>query len=76
MVYATKQTATHHPAQFYRLPHLKQRLGVSGSTIWNWIKQGKFPRGHKLSENVTAWDAESIERWAQDHIAASKKAGV
>jgi prophage regulatory protein len=60
------------PQQFYRLPHLKQRLGVSGSTIWNWIKQGKFPRGTKLSENITAWDRDSIEAWEKSRIAASQ----
>lgn len=76
MANATQQTATPHPAQFYRLPHLKQRLGVSGSTIWLWIKQGKFPHGTKLSANVTAWDAASIEEWAQERIAASQKEGV
>lgn len=60
------------PQQFYRLPQLKQRLGVSGSTIWNWIKQGKFPRGVKLSENCTAWSASDLEAWVQSRIAASK----
>lgn len=61
---------------FYRLPHLKQRLGVSGSTIWSWIKQGKFPPGISLSQNVTAWDAQAVDRWCADRIAASQKAGV
>jgi prophage regulatory protein len=68
--------ATQHnkqqPTQFYRLHTIKQRLGVSGSTIWSWIKQGKFPRGIKLSPNCTVWDAEDIEAWAQSRIAASK----
>lgn len=71
MANATQQTPP-HPAQFYRLPTLKQRLGVSSSTIWSWIKQGKFPRGTKLSDNVTAWDASLVEAWAQSRIAASK----
>ncbi len=66
------QCTSSQPALFYRLPHLKQRLGVSGSTIWNWIKQGKFPRGIKLSENCTAWNAADVEAWAQSRIAASK----
>lgn len=68
---ATQQT-TQYPTQFYRLPTLKQRLGVSGSTIWSWIKQGKFPRGIKISDNVTAWNAAEVEAWAQSRIAASK----
>ena len=68
----TIDKATPHSTQFYRLPTLKQRLGVSGSTIWSWIKQGKFPRGIKISDNVTAWNAAEIEAWAADRIAASK----
>lgn len=66
------QQATHHPAQFYRLPTLKQRLGVSGSTIWSWIKQGKFPRGIIISDNITVWESQAVERWAAERIAASQ----
>jgi len=61
-----------YPAQFYRLPQLKARLNVSGSSIWAWVKAGKFPKPIKLSENCTAWDAASVEQWAQERIAASK----
>jgi predicted DNA-binding transcriptional regulator AlpA len=67
----TQQTAT-HPAQFYRLPHLKTKLNVSGSSIWAWVKAGKFPKPIKLSENCTAWNAAEVEAWAQSRIASSK----
>lgn len=67
-----QHSATPHPAQFYRLPQLKQRLGVSGSSIWAWVKAGKFPKPVKLSDNVTAWEAQAVERWAEERIAASK----
>jgi prophage regulatory protein len=70
MANSTQQTAP-YTAQFYRLSTLKQRLGVSGSTIWSWIKQGKFPRGIKISDNVTAWNAADVERWAAARITAS-----
>ena len=66
------QQTTPHPAQFYRLPILKQRLGVSGSTIWSWCKKGTFPKPTKLSENYTAWNAAEVEAWAQSRIAASQ----
>lgn len=70
---ATKQhTHTHQAIQFYRLPDLKAKLGVSGSTIWNWIKQEKFPRGIKISENITGWDSQAVERWMAERIAASQ----
>jgi len=59
--------------QFYRLPQLKARLSVSGSSIWSWVKQGKFPKPVKLSENTTAWNAAEIDAWAQSRIAASRQ---
>ncbi len=62
--------------QFYRLPHLTKRIGVSGSSIWAWVKKGTFPKPVKLSPNCTAWTAESVEKWAADRIEASRKAGV
>ena len=59
--------------QWHRLSQLKKRLNVSGSSIWSWIKQGKFPPPVKLSENVSAWTDEAIEVWEQSRIAASQK---
>lgn len=57
---------------FYRLSDVKQRIGVSGSSIWAWTKNGSFPRPIKLSENCTAWQAADVEAWAAERIAASK----
>ncbi|MCB5184012.1 AlpA family phage regulatory protein [Methylobacillus gramineus] len=62
--------------QFYRLPQLKVLLGVSGSTIWSWTKQGLFPKPIKLSTNVTAWKASDVDAWAQARIEASQSQEV
>ena len=59
--------------QFYRLPQLKALLGVSGSSIWAWVKKGTFPAPIKLSENTTAWHVADIEAWAQARIDSSQK---
>ncbi len=58
--------------QFYRLPQLSQRLGVSGSTIWGWCKKGTFPKPIKLGENTTAWNAADVDAWAKNRIEAGK----
>ena len=65
--------ATSKPTQFYRLPQLKARLNVSGSSIWAWVRAGKFPKPIKLSENTTAWDAASVDQWCADRIADSQR---
>lgn len=68
---ATQQTSP-LPAQFYRLPKITAKFEVSRSSIWAWVKVGKFPRPIKLSENCTAWNAADVEQWAAERIAASK----
>ena len=59
--------------QFFRLPQLKARLGVSGSSIWAWVKKGTFPAPIKLSENTTAWHLSDIEAWENARIQASQQ---
>lgn len=57
---------------FYRLPQLKASLNVSGSSIWAWVKAGKFPKPVKLAENTTAWRATDIDEWVNSRISSSK----
>ena len=69
----SKNPAATKATVFYRLPKVREICGgVSPSTIWGWVKNGEFPKPHKLSANCTAWNAADIEVWAQSRIAASK----
>lgn len=68
----SKQNESFTP-QFYRLPQLKARLGVSGSSIWAWVKKGTFPAPIKLAENTTAWHLSDIEAWEKSRIQASQR---
>ena len=72
MANASQQPQT--TAQFLRIAHLAKQLQVSKSTIWAWLKAGKFPKPVKLSDNCTAWLAADVEAWAADRIAASQPA--
>lgn len=69
----TSKSQTIITPQFYRLPQLKTRLGVSGSSIWGWVKKGTFPAPIKLSENTTAWLLSDILEWENARIQASQQ---
>lgn len=43
-----------------RIAKVQQRVGLGRSTIWLWIKQGRFPQGIKLSPSVTVWRESEI----------------
>jgi predicted DNA-binding transcriptional regulator AlpA len=36
-------------------------LPVGKTTLWQWVRDGKFPRPVKLSTRVTAWKAEDVQ---------------
>jgi prophage regulatory protein len=58
--------------QFYRLSQLKEKLSVSRSSIWSWVKDGSFPKPIKLGKNCTAWNSEDIHAWVRSRIDLSK----
>jgi prophage regulatory protein len=62
------------PQQFLRLNGVTKRIGISGSSVWNFVKAGTFPSPIKLSPNCTAWVTAEVDQWAADRIAASRKA--
>jgi prophage regulatory protein len=46
-----------------RLPEVLQRIPVSKSSWWAWIKDGKAPAGVKLGLRVTAWRESDINEF-------------
>ena len=51
---------------YLRLPEVLRVIPVSKSTWWLGIAKGKYPRGVKLSERITAWHVDDIRRCIAD----------
>ena len=64
-----------HEIQFYRVSHLQEKLGVSRSSLWSWVKQGTFPKPIKLGKNCTAWNSNDINNWIAERKSISEKGG-
>lgn len=47
----------------YRAKPLAKSLGIGVSTLWDWVRNGKFPKPLKLGENLTAWRADEVHAW-------------
>ena len=52
---------------FVRLPEVLKVFPVSKSTWWGGVKDGRFPKGVKLSEKITAWRVEDIKELISSH---------
>lgn len=46
-----------------RLSQLLPFLPIGKSTVWAWVKDGKFPPPIKLSKTVTVWRNQDIHNW-------------
>ena len=48
-----------------RLNELSKQFSIPKSTIWYWIKQGKFPKPIKLGERCNAWRESELNAWLE-----------
>lgn len=46
-----------------RLPQVLARVPVGRSTLWGWVRDGRFPKPIKLGPMTTAWRASEISAW-------------
>lgn len=57
------------PFHFLRLPEVLATVGVSKSTLYAWIKEGKFPRPVHLSATAAVWVSIEVAEWMQARVA-------
>jgi prophage regulatory protein len=55
-----------------RLPTVKARTGLSRSTIYLRISEGRFPRPVSLGSRAVGWIESEINTWLAERIAASR----
>jgi prophage regulatory protein len=46
---------------FLREKHVLQIVPVAHSTLWAWVREGKFPAPLKLSERITVWRSSDVQ---------------
>lgn len=48
-----------------RRPEVEARTGLSRSTIYQWMKDGKFPQPVALGTRLVAWRASDVNAWLE-----------
>lgn len=56
---------TNKDVGFYRIDQVIAMLGISKSTWWLWVQNGKAPKGYKLARNVTVWKRSDIHAFCE-----------
>jgi len=58
-----------------RLPEVKNRTGLSRSSIYLKIKDGSFPKPIRISKRAIGWPNNVIDEWIDQRIEQSQKRG-
>jgi prophage regulatory protein len=40
-------------------------LPVSKTTVWRWVREGRFPPPFKLGDSVTVWNLDQVEAFIE-----------
>lgn len=57
-----------------RLPRVKDRTGLSRSSIYLKISQGLFPKPISLGARAVGWVESDIDQWLSEQIESSRQA--
>lgn len=56
-----------------RLPDVKNRTGLSRSSIYLRMKNNQFPKQVSLGGKAVGWVEKEIQEWINHHIAISRQ---
>jgi len=58
-----------------RFKELRQRVGLSRTSIWRLERKGQFPPRRRLSDNAVAWLEDEVAQWvrARDSVTALRE---
>ena len=63
---------TRGSVRFLRLPEVLARTGLSRSTIYVRLDQGRFPRPVSLGGRAVGWIEAEVDEWMRERIATSR----
>ena len=61
------------PAKILRLPNVLDRSGLSRSTIYLRVTEGRFPRPVSLGARAVGWIETEVEEWIARQIEISRE---
>lgn len=60
------------PTRLLRRPEVEARTGLSRSSIYQRMAEGRFPRPVPLGEHAVGWIESEIEEWVRKRVSAGR----
>jgi prophage regulatory protein len=63
-------------SEILRLPDVRKRTGLSRSSIYIKVSEGRFPRPIRIGDRAVGWISAEIEAWQSARVAERDQAVV
>jgi prophage regulatory protein len=70
--YTMASEGTYSRPTLIRLKQVLARTGMSRSTIYSYMRDGRFPEPVSISTRCVAWIEAEVDRWISDRIATHR----
>jgi len=57
-----------HNSRLIRLPEVKSMTGLGRSSIYTYMKEGKFPQSVQITERTIGWNETEIQDWITQRL--------
>ena len=66
----------HHDLAILRLPQVEQRTGLSRSTLYQYMKDGYFPKPVPLGLRAVGWLESDVSDWIATRVRIARQGGT
>lgn len=56
------------PRRILRLPEVKSLTGFGRSSIYEFMRNGDFPRCRRIGPRAVGWDSHEVEAWVNSKL--------
>ena len=49
--------------RYIRFKELRQRVPLGRTTIWQMMREGRFPQSRRIGKTAKAWLEDEVEEW-------------
>jgi prophage regulatory protein len=60
-------STTPNATSFLREKQVRKLIPVAHSTLWAWVRAGKFPAPLKLSDRITVWRNSDVQAFIKQN---------
>lgn len=58
--------------RYIRFKELRQRVPLGRTTIWQMMREGRFPRSRRIGKTAKAWLEDEVEDWIRKQAMAKE----